>query len=102
MFEAAVVELAGLLVVAGTEVVLAVTVVVFGALELALEPEPELDLELDVRGADEDGEVVAADDAVVVALTPALNEEQRAKPTEAAMPISTALQAERRQGVTAV
>jgi hypothetical protein len=46
--------------------------------------------------------VVAADDAVVVALAPALNEEQRAKPTEAAMPISTALHAERRQGVMAV
>lgn len=100
MFGAAVVELAGLLVVAGTEVVLAVTVVVFAALEL--EPEPDLEAELDVRGAVEDGEVVAADDAVVVALTAALNEEQRAKPTEAAMPMSAALQAVRRQGVTAV
>jgi hypothetical protein len=49
VFGAAVVEPAGLPVVAGTEVVLAVTVVVFAAPEL--EPGPELD----VRGADEDG-----------------------------------------------
>jgi hypothetical protein len=56
------VELTGLLVVVGAEVVEAVTVVVFAALELV------------VRGADEE-EVIRAEDAVVVAFAAAMEAE---------------------------
>jgi hypothetical protein len=107
------VVLAGLLVVKGALVVLPVTVVVFAKVDAELDTDP-VDAELEpVTELEPDAEVVvertepevAVDETTVVVTGEerlAEYAEQRAKPTDAAIPMSAALQAVSRQGVIAV